>query len=130
MIFLCKWIHTRSLLNSVSEFFLAVNTATGEIEIKTPVLYDLTLADDFRQLTNLLQAVHSRLTESLGKLYLSLDMAISLSAESTPTPTLLEKARLSMENFGLVYWHSRMMNIYLYICSESTHEEKFVRNEL
>ena len=89
--------------------------------MKTPVFYDLTLADDFRHHTQLLQAVHTRLTEALTQLYLSLNMAISLSAESSPTPTLVEKAHLSMENFGLVYWHSRKMNIYLYICSESTH---------
>ncbi len=41
-----------------------------------------------------------------------------------------QKAQLARENFNKYYKYSKIVNMFLYICSESTHEEQFLLNEI
>ena len=41
-----------------------------------------------------------------------------------------DKIRLTKQNFGINYWQNRLSNLFCFICSEDTHEEHYMEDQL
>ena len=99
------------------------------MKIKAPFLYNLQEKTDIRLISSLVKRLHSKLDELMCQFSHILEMLAKVQPFKGTT-LVDEKAKLCRNNFGIFYWHNRLINLFFYVCSESTHEEKFIQSQL